>query len=144
MAIEDELIGYLEKTIKEKETKQRNIEMIAYFYGFRDSLWPTLEETAEKFQNLTRERIRQIINDEFRDSADLSSLPSIKIINEIITSRPYWTQLEIEQKLIDSGLAKGIFSIRGLLNLIEDLGINDAYDIYTPDLMKATWLFFNS
>jgi len=68
-------------------------------------------------------------------------LKKVKIIS---ANGQYWTQLEIEQKLIDSGLAKGIFSIRGLLNLIEDLGINDAYDIYTPDLMKATWLFFNS
>lgn len=143
MAIEDELIGYLEKTIKEKETKQRNIEIIAYFYGFRDSLWPTLEETAEKFQDLTRERVRQIIHDEFRVSVDITSLPSIEIINEIITGRPYWTQLEIEHKLFDSGLAKGIFSIRGLLNLIEDLGINDAYDIYTPELREVTWSTIN-
>ena len=64
--MEVELIEFLEKRVKNGADKFRNIEIIAYYYGFRDAAWPTLEETAKRFGVGTRERIRQILNENFR------------------------------------------------------------------------------
>ena len=46
MSIQTELAAFLERRIPAGDTKERNIDLIAHFYGFRDSPWATLEETA--------------------------------------------------------------------------------------------------
>ena len=136
MNIEDELISLLKDRIKENETKTRNIEVIAYYYGFRGSSWPTLDETGKQFKR-TRERIRQLIFDNFRKFADIQYFPTIIRISEIINSKRFWTQYDLENRLIETETAKDNFSIRGLFNLMEDLGMDNRYEIYSPDLEKA-------
>ncbi len=138
MGIKNELLSFLNLNIKEKGTKTRNIEIIAYYYGFRGSSWPTLDETAREFNIGTRERIRQIIDDNFRNIVDLVYIPSIVKIGEVVESNPFWIQAELENKLIELEVIKNIFSIRGLFNLIEDVGIDNRYKIYSPDLKEAT------
>jgi len=134
MGIENELLSFLNLNIKEKDTKTRNIEIIAYYYGFRGSSWPTLDETAREFNIGTRERIRQIIDDNFRNIVDLVRIPSIVKIGEVVKSKQFWTQAALENKLFELEVIRDTFSIRGLFNLMEDVGIDNSYKIYSPDL----------
>ena len=61
MYIEEELLDYLETNISDlRADKARNKNLIAYYYGFGGSPWPTLGQVAKKFDIGTRERVRQI------------------------------------------------------------------------------------
>lgn len=144
MAIEDELFSFIGKYSAADASKNRNIEIVAFYYGFRGEAWPTLEDTATAFNNITRERVRQLINSNFKDKVDKSQIPSAEIIAKVISSRRYWMQSDLELVLVDKELVSGDFSIRGLLNLLEDLGINNNYDIYSPDVKKAKRSTINS
>ena len=120
--------------------KDRNIEIIKYFYGFGCSPWPTLEETAEKFSVGTRERIRQIIKSQFRDAVTLSDIPAMEHFREIVDGNRYWLQSDIflEAKIVEAKLVEDVFSVRGLFNMMDDLGSHIAYDVYTPDMQTVT------
>jgi hypothetical protein len=138
MSIEVELIEFLEKRIKNSADKSRNIEIIAYYYGFRDAAWPTLEDTAKKFGVGTRERIRQILNDNFRGFVRSSDLPSTNEFIKLISGKEYWVASGLEQELSDSRLVNEKFSIKGILNLLEDLSLECDFEIYTPELDKTS------
>lgn len=66
MSIENELLAFLSSQIKDGSNKARDIEIVNHYYGFNDSVWPTLDETAKKFNIGTRERVRQLLNAKFR------------------------------------------------------------------------------
>ena len=139
--IEDELVALLDNRIKEHTMtdKRRNIEIIAYYYGFRSSTWPTLEETAEQFIGVgSRQRARQIIKKFFRDQVTLVDMPSIKHLIEVIERRGYWLYSKLEEEIVESNLVGDNHSIQGLFNLMEHLKVAHSYGIYTPDLKKAT------
>ena len=71
MRIDDELTSFLDERIREHSStdKDRNIEIIRYYYGFGEAERPTYREVARKFPGIvTRERVRQII-DQFFSSA---------------------------------------------------------------------------
>lgn len=138
MSIEVELIEFLEKRVKNNADKPRNIEIIAYYYGFRDAAWPTLEETAKRFGIGTRERIRQILNTKFRDFVRSSDLPSTNEFIKLISEKEYWVVSDLEQRLSGSSLVSDKFSIKGILNLLEDLSLECNFEIYTPELDKTS------
>ena len=138
MSIEVELIEFLEKRAKNSADKSRNIEIIAYYYGFRDAAWPTLEETAKRFGVGTRERIRQILNENFRDFVRASDLPSTNEFIKLISGNEYWIASDLERKTRDSSLVSEKFSIKGILNLLEDLSLECDFEIYTPELDKTS------
>ncbi|WP_438464296.1 hypothetical protein [Marinomonas sp. PE14-40] len=143
MNIEVELIQFLENNIKESRNKSRNIEIIAYYYGFRDAHWPTYEETAKSYDVGTRERIRQLLNKYFRDFVIPSDLPSIKIFLEIMNSKNHWKISDLEKSIRNRGLVTEQFSIKGILNLIDDLNVDCDFDIYTPELDKTSRISLN-
>ena len=47
--VEQELRTFLSSNLKEGTNRERDIEVVAYYYGFGDSIWPTLEDTANRF-----------------------------------------------------------------------------------------------
>lgn len=48
MYIEEELLDYLETNISDRRAdKVRNKNLIAYYYGFGGSPWPTLKQVAK-------------------------------------------------------------------------------------------------
>ena len=139
MNIEDELISFLKSHIRESDYKKRNINAIAYYYGFGVSSWPTLEDTANQFPKpVTNERFRQIKKKYFIDIADLKFFPATKNIFRVIKSKRFWPQSELEKRILELEAARDRFSIRGLFNLMKDLGTDHVYKIYTPDLREAT------
>lgn len=90
MGIESELIEFLERSIKDGANKARDIEIVKFYYGLNESPWPTLEETASRFEVGTRERIRQLLNSKFRNNVSKNSIPSLNEFIQILQSREYW------------------------------------------------------
>lgn len=142
MTIQDELIAFLDEHIRGDNVqinKERNIKMLMYFYGFGTYSWPTLEEIANRFDGVkTRERVRQIVNQYFRNIVNASDIPSLSSFKDIVQSRDYWMQSELEHELVKSELVDFNFSIRGLFNLLNHVNDDVNYEIYTPDLKVAT------
>ena len=136
--IEDSLLDFLETNLKETQAKDRNIRLINYFYGFSDSEWPTLEETGKRFGEITRERVRQLVNDNFRKIADKSKFSELSTIYNLIASKKFWLKSEIEKKLEELNLVKGNCNIKGILNMMDDLDFNHDLEIYTPHLEVVT------
>ena len=139
-AIHAELRDHLSRNyVKAYASHQsRNTSMILYFYGFGDSRWPTLEETAQTWGIGTRERVRQIKRDIFLRSLDQATLPSLQAFIKLLDRSRYWRRSELVRELTNAGLVDDQFSIRGLLNLVDDLKLDASYDIVTADLDRVT------
>src|ERR1044072_4319922 len=138
MKIEEELINFLHSNAQENDNKRRNVDIVAYYYGFRDSKGPTYDETAKVYAIGTKERVRQIINKTFRDIKNKAAFPALNECAELLmrrnpTSTSDYTKLLASRMLIDHEN-----NIRGLLNLMHDLDLCADYEIYTPDLQKVT------
>ena len=129
MGVESELVAFLDDRVR-SAAKQRDIEIVAYFYGFREVEWPTLEDAAGAFGLSNRERPRQIIQ-EFRDTVQADDIPTLSRINDTISQRQYWLYSGLVATIKNSQLGGDFFSIQGLFNLMKDVGIPNAYDIYT-------------
>lgn len=135
--IENDLVTFLDVNIKESKKKARNIKIIRFYYGFIVSEWPTLEETAEEF-GVSKERTRQLINENFIKKAGQRDFPSLKRLINLFCSKSYWLQTELEQAILDANLVDSEYSIKGLFNLMDDLGVEHDFDIYTPELSPVT------
>ena len=137
MGIEHELIEFLERNIKDGENKDRDIEIIKFYYGLNESPWPTLEETASRFGVGTRERIRQLLNSKFRDNVDKHSIPSLNDFLQLLQSREFWLLSEFEDEVYNSGLIDKETHLKGVFNLIADIKIDCDFEFYTPILKLA-------
>ncbi|MBN6535257.1 hypothetical protein JZM39_05620 [Acinetobacter pittii] len=138
MDIQNELECFLNINLKESPNKNRNIQITTFYYGFGDTSWPTYEETAKYFKVGTRERIRQLLNKKFRDYVKITDLPTLKKAYELIESQGFWIASQLEKQLILQGLVTKGYSLKGLLNLLNDVGVGCEYELYTPELEKAS------
>ena len=143
MNVEDELLHYIKEsgvlksnTENEISLKSRNIDLVACFYGFRESKWPTLEDVAEIYNIGSRERVRQIINKAFRDHAKSERLPAIKRCAAILEERSYWKAETYLNELFENGIEVRGNNVRGLLNLMRDLDLAPTYAAYTTDFRE--------
>ena len=138
MTIESQLIETLRDRIKEGSTKARDIELIAHHFGFGGHPWPTLEETGQRFDDLTRERVRQIILRKFKRIITSADVPALSDCYELIKTRGYWRYSELEERIEKAGLAGDNFHIEGIFNLMNELGLTGEYQIYTPELQEQS------
>ncbi|WP_289282345.1 MULTISPECIES: hypothetical protein [unclassified Methylophaga] len=135
MHIESELEFWLQRNIPDKrESKLRNIKIVMNYYGFGDLAWPTLESIAEKLAVGTRERVRQIINANFRDVIALAELPVACAVFDIIEAYGFVSIPEVRTRLIREGYASKNTTLRGVLNLARDLGRCEGYNLYDSNL----------
>lgn len=132
MLIEEELLSYLETNIREGENKARDKQIIAFYYGFGDVAWPTLEQVANQFGLNERERVRQIIKDKFQKNATSENFPRASRLAELIEQSNFSSSDSIGRLLVEERLAPQDANLRGLLNLLEDLGLCIDFDIYDP------------
>lgn len=138
MGIENELVEFLESSIKDGANKARDIEIVKFYYGLNESPWPTLEETASQFSVGTRERIRQLLNSKFRDNVTKHSIPSLNDFVQTLQSRDFWLFSELEKEIYDAGLIDRGHHLKGIFNLIDDVNFDCGFDFYTPELKRAT------
>lgn len=138
MGIENELVEFLESSIKDGANKARDIEIVKFYYGLNESPWPTLEETASRFSVGTRERIRQLLNSKFRDNVSKRSIPSLNDFVQILQTREYWLISELEEEVCEAGLIDRESHLKGIFNLIDDVNLDCGFEFYTPELKRAT------
>jgi len=142
MVIQDEIAKAIKESANNNKKIDRNIEIILYYYGFGDIGWPTLQNIADKFEIGTRERVRQIINSMFRDRFSSSEFEFLGEIAAIIDNKD---NSYIQSKKIAGKLGKGTFisidsawkcvpSLRGLLNMLHDMGLCLDYNLCHRDL----------
>ena len=138
MTILSEMRSFLDGHIEDaRVNKQRNIDLICYYYGFGDSELPTQKEAAQRFLGSSdRERARQIIEDNFRNPFELDQIPSISRFQEVLDSQLCWASSTLEKAVVQAGLAGESFSLRGLVELLRDLGLLDPYRTYSPDMKE--------
>ena len=134
MSIEAELIGILDERIRDGDMKWRNIDMIAYRFGFRGHPCPTLKQVGQKYGLENRQRAGQIVGDHFRSIVNLDDLPSLLRVYELIDSREYWLYADLSQKIAGAELAGDSFYIEGILNLLNEFGFSNLPGIFTPEL----------
>ncbi|EHH1182980.1 hypothetical protein WB533_004334 [Vibrio vulnificus] len=143
MNIEEELLDFLHDSVRDNDNKFRDIQLILFFFGFRGEQWPTLEDAAVKFdvgesEKRRSERPRQIIKNKFTSKVDISQLPVARKVSEIIESSAFTTLGELSNKLVEMNLVPNKFSIKGILNLLQQLGLCGSHNIYTNMLVPAS------
>lgn len=138
MGIENELVEFLKNNIKDSSNKARDIEVIKFYYGLNESPWPTLEDTANRYNVGSRERVRQLLNFKFRNLVTRSDIPSISGFLEILNSKSYWIFSDFEVIVHAGGFINKDTHLKGIFNLVEDIGIATGYEIFTPDLKRTT------
>lgn len=134
MSIESQLVSALDELIREKETKLRNIELIAYMFGFRGEPSPTYEQAAEQYGVESRQRVGQILATDFKKVITSSDLPALSDCYKLVRSRQHWLLSDLRARMMESGLTGDKFRIEGILKLMADLGISEEYGIYSPEL----------
>ena len=138
MRVEDNLIEALRRYLKNESTRERNIRLISYFYGFGGHPWPTLEETAAESHGLaSRERVRQILKSNFVDVVEVGDFPELLRFKELVNTRTFWPFSALEQAVWDENLADD-FSIPGLFTLMRDIPIETSYGMYTSQLAPTS------
>ena len=137
--LKQDLTKFLETTIRDSDNKQRDIEIISYYYGLGGTSRPTMTETADQFEGFaTRQRISQIIIKYFKAVAKFSELPTLEQINGVLAQREFWWTQDLSSQLIDLRLISHSSEIQGFFALIEDLGVDTTYRTYTRDLRKTS------
>ena len=143
MTVETEVREYLNRTLKELSTKSRDIDLILYRYGFGDAAWPTLEVVAEKFNvgksaKRRAERPRQIIEEKFRDSAEVDDFPSLVRFTDLLNSKKVLFFDELLEECLNNGLLDERGNPVSLLWLLHSLGSMEAYQAYFLDLQEVS------
>jgi len=136
--VEEELLEYLDRVTPRHRLKKRNVDIVSHFYGFGDSQWPTLESTAERFGVGSRERVRQILNETFRDYLSPSDLPRLRACATLLGSKKTWIGSDSLEAISDCGYSSAHLSAKGLLNLMHDLSLCDQYDLYNYSFVKIS------
>lgn len=142
MNIEDELVNFFHRTMRDNDTKYRDIELILFYFGFREEVWPTLDDAAIRFNvgdsdKRRSERPRQIIKQKFTSKVTISDLPITHEVYTIIESNRCSTVEDITIKLRGKNLVPNSFSIKGILNLLHHLNVCEEYNIYTNKLLPS-------
>jgi len=143
MTIENELLKFLNENIAESENKIRDINLIHYYYGFREDIEPTLEEAAIKYDvgetdSRRTERPRQILKHNFKDIVNPNDLPSAVKFAELLDDNKVISSARISEHLQQLGLVNSEANLVGLLRIVQHLNLAKDYEIYTPKLQKAT------
>lgn len=135
MNIEQELEQWLSTHIPDtRKQKARDLTAVLIYYGFGDLAWPTLEQIGQQLSIGTRERVRQVINQTFKDHATIDQLPRLRAALHTISKVEIAPLPQLRQDLMDAGYISGNIHIRGLLNLANDLGVLENYDLYDNKL----------
>lgn len=139
MNVEQELTQWLETHIPEnRRDKLRNTKAVLLHYGFGDLAWPTLEEIGQQLSIGTRERVRQVLNANFKANAAIDQLPVLKKALDEIDSIDFQPIPELRRKLADLGVISEGTRIRGLLNLSHDLGVLGDFELVDHNLQKLS------
>ena len=134
VTIESQLIATLQDRVKDGRTKDRDIELIAYHFGFRGHPQPRVEDTGREF-DVTKQNVSKIITEKFRTTVASADMPAIAQSYQVMKEREYWHYSELADKLIEYRLAGDSFYIEGIFKLMDAIGFKNEYHIYTSELL---------
>ena len=132
------IVRFLNSTISRDDNKQRDISLILSYYGFGDTVLPTLEALAEQFKINSRQRAHQIIRDKFLAVEAARNLDCVRVCAEQITFVASSMASTAFQQLIKGGVLSESHHPADICRLMEDLKLIKDFNIYTPDLQKVT------
>lgn len=139
MTVFEELTAWLEGHIPDKrKTKTRDIAIVLDFYGFGETAHPTYQEIADRRGGLTRERVRQLLDQSFRDYIQKDELPMSCHVGEILGQVRCATLEYVARQLSDQGLTGERGHVVGLLNLAKDLGYAKDRELYDYNLVPSS------
>lgn len=133
--VQEEVAEFLDDFFSQRHagTSSRNVDIALYLYGFGGAAQPTLEAAGERFENITRERVRQIL-ERTKSALSGAELPSVDAFVDLVSTTPSWLNSELASLLTERGLVDEPFSISGLLRLAIDTGRAVDYTIRPPEL----------
>ncbi|MDF2605146.1 hypothetical protein [Sphingomonas sp.] len=156
MDIEEELLDFLENLPRkvgqprrdgtprkmaepDPALQSRNQQIILSYYGFGgdDEFWPTYEDLGRKHDQLTRERIRQLIQRNYLDQLD-EPLPVAVKVAEVLAGREFWTEQEFLDEIEHGGLAGRFETVIGLVRYLQSQDLAAGYTVCLPTLAEAT------
>lgn len=138
MLTKDNIENIMRKRNQASSNLTRDINIVQSYFGLGNQAVSTYQSLADEFGGLTRERVRQIINDKFIrkvQEEDKNNLSNIE--NLICDSSEIWFE-DLKYALEERGLANPELHDQGLFNLIETFGITPEYKIYTSDFEAPT------
>jgi len=138
MVIEEELINFLERTVEESSTKNRDILLVLNHFGFGAMFWPTLEEIGAPYGVNTRERARQIVRDTYTANVGKQRFVALETAVRMLTTRPFWYESEYLAVLEDLGISGRLRSFPTLLRYMRSQGYAADYELYLPDMTRLT------
>lgn len=139
MNVEEELSQWLDtKTPKTRANKARDVQAVLLHYGFGDTAWPTLEQIGEQLSIGTRERVRQVLESTFKKKASIEHFPVLQIALKEISQIDFEPIPDVRNRLISLGVISPSTRIRGLLNLGNDLGAVESYELVDQNLTRLS------
>jgi hypothetical protein len=156
MGLEEELLAFLMSVEKPTSLKRdgnprkarepdpairwRNFEIVLNHFGFGEAaeLWPTLEQLAERYDGLTRERIRQIIESTYTEHLPDRALPAARAAERILARQSLWSERDLLDALRSAGLIGDLKHSVGILSYLQSQGLATEYEVYLPSLQRAT------
>lgn len=127
--------------IKGKSNRQehinRDIDIVLEYFGFSSTRNPTLESIGDKY-DIERERVRQIIEKKFKSRISQDEIDLFEKVANHIAIKEIHRISVLEEDLVRRGFIEIGDSFKGILNLLHTLNFLSEYDLYSPDLNKAT------
>jgi hypothetical protein len=96
----------------------RNIQIVLEYFGFGDLFLPALEDLADKHGIGTRERVRQIIEANYKGAVGSLQFPAAKAVAAALAERDIWLESEFLAVLQERGLVGSIETAEALLRYI--------------------------
>jgi hypothetical protein len=126
--------------------RQRNLDVVLSHFGFgdEDSAWLTLEELAGRYDGLTRERIRQIIEITYSNHLPKTPLPVATAVAAVLAEREIWLEADLIEALAQAGHIGDLEHTVGLLAYLQSQGLATSYNIYLSSLQRATRSIYRS
>lgn len=119
--------------------QRRNHAVILGYYGFgeEDLFMPTYEALGQRYGDLTREPIRQLIQRNYYDQID-DSLPVATEVAEVIRQQDFWEELNLLEQLQERGLTGTFPNVIGIVDYLKSQGLVEDYVVCLPTLEKVT------
>ncbi|WP_121609143.1 hypothetical protein [Mesobacillus foraminis] len=133
---------FIERVMKEtnrnSETLGRNIRIVQSYFGLGSQSAPTLDSVAQEFNIRSRQRVKQILSENFLNRLNQEYMTAAAKINSLITGSKVYLIEELKDELCNAGYMDELVSTSGLLNFLRAFEMCDEYDVYNSELNKAS------
>ncbi|ANU15231.1 hypothetical protein B481_1354 [Planococcus halocryophilus Or1] len=138
----------IERVMRERNRKGdnliRDIQIVQSYFGLGIQKTFTYQSLADEFGGMTRERIRQIINNKFIKKVEEMDKGSLYEIQSVVSEFPVILLEDLKDILEQRGLADNGLHNQGLYNLLEVFEICSEYEVCTLDFDIPTRFDFEN